>query len=171
MRLLHLGPHVRRDLRLFAFSISAQFIRVGLHAYEIDDAAQILLTADGQCDGNHIPAKRVDQRLQHALGICPVAVHAVHHNEPRSLVFLAIVPHPLRHHFHSGYAVYHHDRRVHHRQHHLGLVHKHVEPGRIDHIDLRFAPLNVGRGGGNRHLARDFFFVIIRGRRSVVHAP
>ncbi len=167
---LRLRSHIGRDLRLLALAAPSQFVRVGLHAHQVDHAAQILLAPDRQLNRNHIPPERMDQRLQHALRIRPVAVHAVHHNQPRRLVLFAIVPHPLCHYFHAGHAVHHHDRRIHHRQHQLGLVDKHVEPGRIDHVDLRLAPLHVCRGCRNRHFARDLFFVVIGHRRAVVHA-
>src|SRR5208337_1446672 len=97
--------HVGRNLRLFPFAVSTQFVGVGLHPHQVDHARQILFAANRQLDRNHIPSKRVDQRLQHPLRIRPVAVHAIHHNQPRRLIFLAIVPNPLRHHFHSGHSV------------------------------------------------------------------
>ena len=55
-------------------------------------------------------------------------------------------------------------------QRHLGFVDEHVEAGRVDEVDLGFAPLHHGGGGGERHAARDFFFVVIGDGGAFVHA-
>jgi hypothetical protein len=87
---------------------------------------------------------------------------------------VAIIPDALGDDFDAGDAVDHDQRGVDHRQHHLGLVDEHVEAGRIEQIDLdlrlRFAPLDESKAGRNRHLAGDFFFVVIGGGRAVVDA-
>src|ERR1043165_8129421 len=44
------------------------------------------------------------------------------------------------------------------------FVHEHVESGRIDQINLGLVPLHRRHTGRNRHLAGDFFFVVV-GRR------
>ena len=41
---------------------------------------------------------------------------------------------------------------------------------RVDEVDLVLVPLDVGEAAGQRVLAGDFFFVVIRDRRPVVHA-
>ena len=130
---------------------------------QIDHAAEVFLASDGQLERNHSSSKGIGQRFQHALGIGALAVHAAGHDQARRLIFLAVVPDPLGDDFHAGDAVDHDNGRIHHRQHQLGFVDEHVEAGRIDDIDLRLAPLHVGQAGGNRHLARDFFFVVIGG--------
>ncbi len=45
-----------------------------------------------------------------------------------------------------------------------------LKPGVSINIDLGLAPLHVGQAGANRHLARNFFFVVIGGGRAIVHA-
>ena len=120
----------------FPLPFPAQLVGVSLHAHQIDDARQTSSRANRQLNRNHVPPKRVGQRFQHALGVGAVAIHAVHHDQPRRLVLFAIIPHPLGHDFHASHAIDHHDRRVHHGQHHLGLVHEHAEPGRVENIDL-----------------------------------
>src|SRR3984885_8105122 len=171
VRFLHLRPHVGGDLRLFSFAVPAQFVGVRLHPHQIDYAGQVLLAADGQRNRNHVTPEGVDQRLQHPFGVGTVAVHAVHHNQPRRFVLLAIVPHTLRHHLNAGHSVDHHNSRIHYRQHHLGFVDEHAEARRIDEINLRLAPLHVGRGRRNGHLARNLFLVVIGGRRPVIYPP
>ena len=141
--------HVGGNLGFFPLAVAAQFVGVGLHGDQIDHAAKVFLFPNGQFQRDHRTPEGVGQRFQHTLRIGALAIHAAGHNQPRRLIFLAVVPHPLGHHFHAGDAVHDHDRRIHHRQHQLGLVDKHVEPGRIHDIDFRFAPLHVRQAGGN----------------------
>ena len=116
---------------------------------QIDHAAEVLFFANGQFEWNHGPSKRIGQRFQHALGIGAIAIHAAGHDQARRLIFLAVVPHPLGNNFHAGHAVDDNDGRIHHRQHQLGFVDKHVEPRRVHDIDFRLAPLHVSQAGRN----------------------
>ena len=162
--------HVGGNLDFFSLAVAAQFVGVGLQRHQIDHAAEVFLFADGQFEWNHGSAEGIGQRFQNAFGVGAIAIHAAGHDQARRLIFLAVVPHPLGDDFHAGHAIHDDDRRIHHRQHQLGFVDEHVEAGRIHDIDLRFAPLHVGQAGGNRHLAGDFFLVVIGGRGAVVHA-
>ena len=162
--------HVGGNLDFFSLAVAAQFVAVGLQRDQIDYAAEVFLFADGQLERNHRPAEGIGEGFQNALGVGAVAIHAAGHDQARRLIFLTVVPNTLGDDFDAGHAIDDDDRGIHHRQHQLGFVDEHVEAGRIHDIDFRFAPLHVGQAGGDRHLAGDFFLVVIGGGGAVVHA-
>src|SRR5512141_517258 len=47
---------------------------------------------------------------------------------------------------------------------------EHVEAGSVEDVDLGLAPLDDSQAGGDRHLAGDFFVVVIGGGRTVIDA-
>jgi hypothetical protein len=147
VRFLHLRLHVGRDLGFFAFAVSSQFVGVGLHTDEVDHSGQIFLAANGQLNRNHIASERSRQRFEHTLGVRAVAIHAVHYDQPWSLVFLAIIPDSLGDDFYSRNAVDDDNGGVHDGERHLGLVDEHAEPGGVENIDFGRAPLHHGHAG------------------------
>ena len=153
----HVGGN-RADLRL---AVAAHLVGVGVHLDQVDDAGKALLRAHGQLNGNHGAAEGGGQRIHHAGKVGALAVHASADDGARQQKLVGIVPDALGHDFHAADRVHHDQRAVHRGQHHLGFVDEHVEAGSIDQVDLGFAPLHDGRGGRDRHAARDFFLVVV----------
>src|SRR5581483_125135 len=158
------------DRTLLAFAIPAQIVGIGLHAHQIDDAAEAFFTANRQFQRNYCSPESVCQRFQNPVDVGALAIHAAGEDDSRRVELFAIIPDALGHDFDAGNAIDHHKSRVHDREHHLGLVDEHVETGGVDQIDLGFAPLDIGGGSRNRHLAGDLFFVVIGGGGAVINA-
>jgi len=154
-----------------AFAVAAQFVDVSLHGHQIDHATEVFLFADGQFEWDDGASEGIGQRFQDAVGVGAVAIHAAGHDQARRLIFLAVVPYPLGDHLNAGDTVHNNNRGIDHGQHQLGFMNEHVEARRVHDIDLGLAPLDVGKAGGNGHLAGDFFLVVIGDRSAVVHAP
>ena len=179
MSFLGNAGHVGGDRAFLALAISAHVVGVGLHADEINDASETLLSADRELQRSDGAAERVGERFEHAVGVGAIAIHTVDDDHSRQVDFIAVSPDTLSHNLDSGNAVHDDERRVDHGQHHLGLVDEHVEAGSVEQIDfdllrnfgrVRLAPLDKSEAGPNRHLAGDFFFVVIGGGGSVVDA-
>ena len=170
MGVLGLVFHVGGNLSFFSLAVTAEFVGVRFHRHQIYDAAQVLLTADGQFQWNHGATEGVGEAFEYALGVGAIAVHATGHDHARRVVLLAIIPDALSYDFDASDAVHNYNCGVYHRQHHLGFVDEHVETRGVHDVDLRFAPFHVGQSGRQRHLAGDFLVVVVRGSAAVVHA-
>jgi len=167
--------HIGGDGAFLALAVSAHVVGVGLHADEIDDAAETLLSADRELQRRDRAAESVGERFEHAVSVGALPVHAVDDDHARQVNFIAVSPDALGHDLDACDTVDDDERRVHHGQHHLGLVHEHIEAGSVEQIDLysgrvRLAPLDNSEAGPNRHLAGDFFLVVISSGGAVVHA-
>ena len=132
--------------RLFALAVAAQFVGVGLHADQVDHAA----SGSSRCrSAARAESRRAQTRLVSDSSTRSASARSRSMRlatiSARRLVFFAIIPHPLGDDFHAGHAIDHNDRRIDHRQHHLGFVDEHVEAGRVEDIDLGLAPLHVGQ--------------------------
>ena len=101
------------------------------------------------------------ERFHHAIEVGALAVGACAHNHPRQRDPVVVIPDALGHHFHAADGVHHDQRGFHRGHHHLGFMDEHVEAGRVDQVDLGFAPLDESGGGGDGHGPRDLFFVVI----------
>ena len=166
--------HVGGDGAFLAFAVSTHLVGVGLHADEIDDAAETFLAADGELQRSDSAAEGVGERFEYAVSVGAVAVHAVDDDHARQVDVGAVIPNPLGHDLDASDAVHYNERGVDHGQDHLGLVDEHIEAGGIEQIDLDLgvglAPLDESQAGGNGHLAGDFFFVVVGGGGAVVDA-
>ena len=167
---LGLLPQVGGNFCFFAFAIAAHLVGVGLHADEIDDAGETFFGADRELDGDDVASEIFSMRLENAVGVSAVAVHAIDHDQARGVVFLAVIPDALRDDFDSGHAIHYDDGGVDDGQSHLGLVDEHVEAGSVENVDLGLAPLDDGQAGRDRHLAGDFFVVVIGGGGTIIDA-
>ena len=154
----------------FAFAVAAHFVGVSLHGDQIDHAFQALFTADGNLHRDHQAAKGVDQAFQRGFPVGALAVHAAHADHARQVDLVGILPDFFRHHFNAGNAIDHHQRGFSRGHGDLGFMREHGEAGRIEQIDLGVVPLHGGNGGGDGHLAGDFFFVVVGDGGAVVHA-
>ena len=76
----------------------------------------------------------------------------------------------MGHDLYAGDTVHNDNGDIHDGQHHLRLMDEHIEAGCIDEVDLGLSPLGIGQPRRNRHLAGDFFFVVIGGGAAVIHA-
>ena len=139
--------HVRRNLAFRALAASAELVSVGFHTDQIHHARKALLFTDRQLQRNHAAAKCVGQRLQHALGVGAVTVHAAGDNYARRLSLLAMAPYALGYDFNSGHAVHNDNGRIYHRQHHPSLVDKHAKTRRVEKINFGIAPLGASKAG------------------------
>ena len=157
----------RTDLRL---AVPAHLVGVSLHLYQVHDASEVLLRADGQLHRNDRAPEGRSQRLHHAIKVGTLTVHAGANHDAGQRKLLGIIPDAFRDYFHSADGVNHYDGCIDGRQRHLRFMDKHVEAGRIDDVDLRFAPFHHCGRGRQRHLASDLFFVVVRNRVAFVHA-
>ena len=171
VRFLRNVSHVRRDRTFFALAAAAHLVGVGLHADQVHNAGKILLAADRQLEWGDGASERVGQRFEDAVGVGTLAVHAADHDHARHRDLFAVAPDALGDNFHASHAINDDQRRVAHREHHLGLVDEHVEAGRVEQVELGLAPLDRGQAGRDRHLAGNLFLVVIGSGSAVVHAP
>src|SRR6185437_5216106 len=165
------ASEVGGDFTLLALAIATHVVAVGLHADQVNDAAEVLLTADGQLQRHDCATEGGGQGFQNAAGVGALAVHTAGHNHPRQVELVSIIPNALRNHFHAGYAIHHDQGGFHRRHNHLGFMDEHVETGHVHQVDLGLSPLGNGEPGGDGHLAGYFLFVVIGDRGAVVHAP
>ena len=130
------GGHIGGNRAFLALAVSAHLVGVGLHADEIDNAAETLLAADGKLQRGDGAAEGAGERFERAVGVGALAIHAVDDDHARQVDFVAVIPDALGHDLDSGDAIHHDQRGVNHGQHHLGLVDEHVEAGSVEQIDL-----------------------------------
>src|SRR5215467_13938307 len=88
MRLPGTFLKIGRDIRLLALAVPTQLVGIGFHPDQVDNAAQILLAADRQLDGNDVAPESLLQRVKDAVGIGAFTIHAARDNQARCVVFL-----------------------------------------------------------------------------------
>ena len=86
-----------RNRSFLAFSIAAHGVGVGLHGDQIDYASKVAFAADGQEKGNNLSSEGVAQGLEHTIFVCAIAIHAIHHDDPRHIHLGRVVPYTARH--------------------------------------------------------------------------
>jgi len=166
---LGLLGHVGGDIFDAGAAVAAHLIVVGLHLDQIDDALKVLFGSDGELDGNDVTAKGRGERFHDALKVGALAVHAGADDDAGQTEFIGEVPDLLGDDLHAGDRIHDDERGTHGGDGQFGFMDEHVEAGSIDEVDLGFSPLDGGEGGGDGHLPGDFFFVVIRRGRSVIH--
>ena len=165
-RLLDLGGHLD-GLELAALVV---VVHVGLARHEVGHAHEALLLAEGDGQGDDGAAERLLQRLHRAFEGRAVAVHPVHHDEARDVVVAGVAPDLLRLDLDPRHAVDHHDGGVGDAQGGAGLGEEVRVAGRVEEVQLGFAPLAVGDGGLQADLPLDLVGIEVGDGRAVVHA-
>ena len=160
---LRRGFQVHWNRNLFPLAVAAHIVGVGLHADEIHHTLQILFRADRQLHGNHRPTECFRHRVDHALVVRAIAVHASADDHPWHLVLFGVSPNFFRRQLPHRHAIDQRDHGLHRRQRHLGFVHEHVEAGRVEEIDLHPFPFGKRNRVADGKTASDFFFVVIGG--------
>ena len=131
--------------------VGAQLVLVdqGLHLDEVDDAAELGLAADGDLQRHGVGPQAVDHHLEAAEEVGADAVHLVDESDTRDAVLVGLAPHRLRLGLHAADEAEERDGPIEHPQ---AALHLHGEvhvPGRVYDVDLRVAPGDGGRGGGD----------------------
>ena len=138
------------------------------HLDEVDDAAVVLLLADGQLDRHGLRAEPVDHRLDGGEEVRAGAVHLVHEGDARNAVALGLAPDGLGLGLDAGDRVEDGDRAVEDAQaalHFDGKVHV---PGRIDNVDAKVAPRRRRRCRRDRDAALLLLRHPVHRRRALV---
>ena len=128
------------------------------HLDEVDDAAVVLLLADGQLDRHRMGAEPVDHRLDRGEEVRAGAVHLVHEGDARNAVALGLAPDRLGLGLDAGDRVEDGDRAVEDAQASLHLDGKVHVAGRIDNVDAKIAPRRRRR----RRRDRDAALLLLR---------
>ena len=150
------------------FTVAAHLIDVSLHLDEIDDAFEILFRTDGQLHGNDCASECGCQRIHAALEVSAFAIHARANDDARHLEFFSEAPDLFGNDLHTADCIDDDECSVDGRHHEFGFMDEHVEARRVEDIDFALAPLGVCHRGGDRHLPRDFFFVVIGDSASII---
>ncbi|MPN13173.1 hypothetical protein SDC9_160493 [bioreactor metagenome] len=79
---------------LFHADVFAQIIiiHIGLHIDQVDNAAEILFSADGQLNGNCVGLQPVLDHVKNVVEVCTHDVHFVDINHAGHVVLVRLVP-------------------------------------------------------------------------------
>ena len=127
--------------------------RDGLHADEVDDALEVVLSTDRNLNRHRIGAEAVDDRRAHVLEVGANAIHLVDERDARHGVLVGLAPHRLGLRLNAGDRVKHGDCTIEHAQ---GALHLNGEvhvPGCIDDVDAMTAPQRRRGRRGDRDAA------------------
>ena len=161
---------VVRDVSHREFSAAVTLVDVGLHARQVRHAPEVLFRPDWDLDRDTCSSEIFLDRRQRFGEAGPVPVAPVDEDEARHLEFIAELPYLFRLHLCAGNTVDDDDSRVRNTQGCAGLLDHVPEAGRIEHVDLVLLPFAERQLGRNRHLAFDFFLVVVRRRVPIVDA-
>ncbi len=167
---LGLLGHVGGDVFDAGASVASDFVVVGLHLDQIDDALEGFFRADGELDGDDVASEGAGERLHDALEVGALAVHAGADDDARQGERIGEVPDLLGNHLDAGDGIDDDKGGIDGGHGQFGLMHEHVEAGRVDDVELVLAPLDGGERGGDGHLAGDLFFVVIGDGGAVIDA-
>ena len=168
VRFLRGRGQVGGDLCFFPLAIAAEFVGIGLHLHQVDDAAETFFLADRELQGNNRAPESTVQGFENSLSVGAISIHSADYDDARQIDFFCISPDALGDDLDAGDSVNHYQRGFDHGEHGLGFVDKHAEARSIEEIDFGLAPLREGDPGADRHLAGDFFLVVIGGRAAIV---
>ncbi len=138
---------------------------VGLHADQVDDAGEVVLSADRQL---HDERGRTQLGLDGVDGVVEIStelIHLVDEADTRNAVLVGLTPHGLRLRLHAFLAIEHGNGAIEHSQgtFHLGRE-VHVARG-IDDVDLELLLLVMGltipEAGGGRGLDGDAALLLL----------
>ena len=145
-----------------ALAVAVDGIDISLHPDQVDDATEVFVGAEGKLNGNRRAAEAFMDAFHGALETGAVTVQLIDDNGAGKAELLGGLPHLLGLRFHAGDGVDDDDSGIGGDQGGPGVVDKHVEPGRIEEVDLGLPPFGRRYGGGDRELAVDLFLVKVR---------
>ena len=153
--MLGIGAQVVGDVLQFVGEALVLFVPVdGLHAHEVDQAAEVLLGAHRQLHRHRLRAEAILDLLDDAQEVRAGAVHLVDEDDARHLVAVGLPPHGLRLRLDARGAAEHHHGAVEHAQRALHFDGE-VDVSRgVDDVDAVLVVLRVhaapktGGGGG-----------------------
>jgi hypothetical protein len=155
---------------LGGFSAPVGRKRPGLHRDEVDDAAEGLLFADRQLNGDDGAAEDAAQRFDRPIDAGALTVETVQNDDPGDLELFRSGPDFFRGHLRTVHGVDDDQRGVDDTKRGSRIAEEVGHPRRVDEVDFLSVPLGVGEAGRERVLAGDFFFVVVGDRSAVVHA-
>ena len=142
-----------RDVGLLPLLAEVVLVDDGLHGDEVDDPAEVRLSADRQLDRDRDGAEAVDHRLDALVEVRSDAVHLVDVGDPRDAVLVGLAPDRLGLRLDAGYGVEEGDRAVEHAQRALDLDGEVDVARRVDDVDPVVLPGRRGRGRRDRDAA------------------
>ena len=90
-----LRAQLRRDLDLLGRARSRPLVDERLHVDQVDDAADLLLSADRDLGGDHVGAEGGLQRVEGSEEVGPLAIEHVDEDEPGEALGVGAAPEPL----------------------------------------------------------------------------
>ena len=168
--LLSLLLQIRRDLLDLRRGAGLDLARPHerLHVDEVDNAVEVVLSADRQLHNQRLCAEAVDDGADGVVEVSAQLVHLVHEADARDVVLGSLAPHLLGLRLDALLAVEHGNSAIEHAQGALHLNGEvHVTRG-VDDVDLVVVP-EAGHGsGGNGDAALLFLLHPVGGRTAVV---
>src|SRR3989449_2952514 len=179
--------HLRRSLDQFLVPLFGQFadlggdlgligtgppvvqVEDGLHADQVDDTLEAVLSPDRQLNGYGIRAETLADHADGAEEVRPRAVHLVDVEDARDAIAVRLPPDGLRLRLYALHRAQDDDRAVQDAQRSFHLHGKVDVAGRIDDVDALVAPDAGGGGGGDGDPPLAFLHHPVHRRRTFVH--
>ena len=160
--------HIRRNF--FLAHILAQIIveDIRLHLNEIDNAAECILLANRQLDGNCIALEAFVHHLQDIVEIGTHHVHLVDVNKTRDMIFISLSPYSFGLRLHAALGAQNCHGAVEHAQRALDFHRKVHVTRSINDIDPDALPVTGGSSGGDGNTALLLLLHPVHGGSSVV---
>ena len=138
---------------------------VGLHADQVDDAGEVVLSADRQLDDQRGRAQLGLDGVDGVVEVSAELIHLVDEADTRNAVLVSLTPHGLGLRLHAFLAIEHGDSTIEHTQGALHLGREvHVARG-IDDVDLELLLLVMGltvpEAGGSSGLNGDAALLLL----------
>ena len=138
---------------------------VGLHADKVDDAGEVVLSADRQLDDQRGRAQLGLDGVDGVVEVSAELIHLVDEADTRNAVLVSLTPHGLGLRLHAFLAIEHGDSTIEHTQGALHLGREvHVARG-IDDVDLELLLLVMGltvpEAGGSSGLNGDAALLLL----------
>ncbi len=155
-------------LELGALGVVVERPEQRLHLDEVDDAAELVLRADGKVDDERHRVETLADHLYAALEVGTDAVHLVDEADARDVVLVGLAPYRLRLRFDTGDCVEHRDGTVENAQTPLDLDREVDVAGRVDDVDLAVVPLRSRGGRRDRDAALLLLDHVVHDGRALV---
>ena len=167
--LLGLGLKVVGDRDLLGVLATGAVVLVGLHVDEVDDAADLVLGADGDLGGDRVRPEGGLERLQRAEEVGALAVEHVHEDQAGDVELLGALPQASGGDLDAHHRVDDEDRRLAHAQRAERVGDEARLARGVEEVDLAVHPFERAQRRRDRHPARLLVVVGVRDRRAVGH--